>query len=149
MGQRKSTLLRCAQAVVDHQHEFFRSGPMGLSPLRMADVAQELGLHESTVSRAVREKYLQCPRGVYPLGYFFSRRATAEEEPGGLGGAAARALLRRLIDGEDKSKPLSDQKLCERMAREGCPISRRTVAKYREEMRLPDASGRKLRPAKP
>lgn len=149
VGQRKSTLLRCAQAVVDHQHEFFRSGPMGLSPLRMADVAQELGLHESTVSRAVREKYLQCSRGVYPLGYFFSRRATAEEEPGGLGGAAARALLRRLIDGEDKSKPLSDQKLCERMAREGCPISRRTVAKYREEMRLPDASGRKLRPAKP
>lgn len=138
--QRGSTLLRCAQIVVERQSEFFHSGPEALRPLRMGEVAQELGLHESTVSRAVREKYLQCPQGLYPLSWFFSRSAGAGES---LSGTAARKLLVRLIDGEDKDRPLSDQQLSERMAREGCPISRRTVTKYREELGLPSASGRK------
>lgn len=142
IGQRESTLLRCAQAIADRQSGFFRRGPCALLPLRMADVAQELGVHESTVSRAVHEKYLQCPRGVYPMSYFFSRSATAEGE---LGRTAASVLLRQLIDGEDKRRPLSDQKLSEQMALNGCPISRRTVAKYREEMDIPSASGRKAR----
>lgn len=138
--QRGSTLLRCAQVVVERQKEFFRSGAEALRPLRMGEVARELGLHESTVSRAVREKYLQCPQGLYPLSWFFSRSAGAGES---LSGTAARKLLLRLMDGEDKSKPLSDQQLSERMAREGCPISRRTVAKYREELGIPGVSGRK------
>lgn len=143
IGQRESTLQRCAQAIADRQSEFFRRGPCALLPLRMADVAQELGVHESTISRAVREKYLQCTRGVYPMSYFFSRSVTAEGTGAELGGTAARALLRKLIDGEDKNHPLSDQRLCEQMAQNGCPISRRTVAKYREEMNIPSASGRK------
>ena len=138
--QRGSTLLRCAQVIVERQSDFFRFGPEALRPLRMGEVAQELGLHESTVSRAVREKYLQCPQGLYPLSWFFSRSAGAGES---LSGTAARKLLVRLIDGEDKDRPLSDQQLSERMAREGCPISRRTVTKYREELGLPSASGRK------
>lgn len=138
--QRGNTLLRCAQVIVERQSAFFRSGPEALRPLRMGEVAQELGLHESTVSRAVREKYLQCPQGLYPLSWFFTRSAGAGE---GVSGTAARKLLLRLIDGEDKAKPMSDQQLCERMAREGCPISRRTVAKYREELGIPSASGRK------
>lgn len=138
--QRGSTLLRCAQVIVERQSSFFRSGPEALRPLRMGEVAQELGLHESTVSRAVREKYLQCPQGLYPLSWFFSRSAGAGE---GLSGTAARKLLLRLIDGENKGRPLSDQQLSEEMAREGCPISRRTVAKYREELGIPSASGRK------
>ena len=138
--QRGSTLLRCAQVIVERQSDFFRFGPEALRPLRMGEVAQELGLHESTVSRAVREKYLQCPQGLYPLSWFFTRSAGAGE---GVSGTAARKLLLRLIDGEDKAKPLSDQQLSEHMAREGCPISRRTVAKYREELGIPSASGRK------
>lgn len=138
--QRGSTLLRCAQVIVERQSSFFRSGPEALIPLRMSDVAQELGLHESTVSRAVREKYLQCPQGLYPLSWFFTRSAGTGE---GVSGAAARKLLLRLIDGEDKKKPLSDQQLSERMSREGCSISRRTVTKYREELGVPSASGRK------
>ena len=138
--QRGSTLLRCAQVIVERQSDFFRFGPEALRPLRMGEVAQELGLHESTVSRAVREKYLQCPQGLYPLSWFFTRSAGTGE---GVSGTAARKLLLRLIDGEDKAKPLSDQQLSERMAREGCPISRRTVAKYREELGIPSASGRK------
>lgn len=146
IGQRESTLQRCAQVIADQQAEFFRGGPAYLGQLRMADVAQALGIHESTVSRAVREKYLQCRWGVFPLSYFFSRSATAgagaEQE---IGGTASRTLLRQLIDQEDKEHPLSDQKLCEEMARAGCPISRRTVAKYRDEMNLPSAAGRKHR----
>ncbi len=143
VGQRESTLQRCSQAIADVQSEFFRRGPRALLPLRMVDVAQQMEVHESTISRTVREKYLQCVHGVYPMNYFFSRPATAEEAEGGLGGTAARTLLRQLIDAENKTHPLSDQKLCERMAQEGCPISRRTVAKYREEMSLPSASARK------
>ena len=139
--QRQDTLLRCAQAIVDRQEEFFRTGEEALRPLRMADVAQALGIHESTVSRAVREKYLQCQRGVYPLNWFFSRGGAG----GDVGGAAARVMLRRLIDGEDKAHPLSDQKLCEALAHAGCPISRRTVAKYRDELNIPGTSGRKAR----
>ena len=142
IGQRESTLLRCAQSIARHQQDFFRFGPQALVPMRMADVAQELGVHESTVSRTIREKYLQCARGVYPMSYFFSRSATADQS-GTMGGTAARALLKQLLDREDKSRPLSDQKLCEEMERQGCPISRRTVAKYREEMNIPGASGRK------
>lgn len=141
IAQRQDTLLRCAQAIVDRQEAFFREGEQALRPLRMADVADMVGIHESTVSRAVREKYLQCQRGVYPLGWFFSRGAAGGE----VGGAGARAMLRRLIDGEDKAHPLSDQKLCEELARQGCPISRRTVAKYRDELNIPGASGRKNR----
>lgn len=141
IAQRRDTLLRCAQAIVDRQEDFFRRGEQALRPLRMADVADAVGVHESTVSRAVREKYLQCQRGVYPLGYFFSRGGAGED----MGAAAAKAALRRLIDGEDKAHPLSDQKLCEALAAEGCPISRRTVAKYRDELSIPGASGRRAR----
>ena len=143
IGQRERTLLRCAQAITECQQDFFRLGPQALVPLRMADVAQELGVHESTVSRSIREKYLQCARGVYPMSYFFSRSATADQSGAAVGGTAARALLKQLLDQEDKSRPLSDQKLSEEMERQGCPISRRTVAKYREEMNIPGASGRK------
>jgi len=145
IAQRRDTLLRCAQAIVDRQADFFRRGEQALRPLRMADVADAVGIHESTVSRAVREKYLQCSRGGYPLSYFFSRSATAQNPDSKVGGTAARALLRRLIDQEDKSRPLSDQRLGEAMAQLACPISRRTVAKYREELGIPSASGRRAR----
>lgn len=137
--RRQDTLLRCAQAIVDRQEDFFRAGEAALRPLRMADVADAIGIHESTVSRAVREKYLQCRQGVYPLGWFFSRGGAGD----GMGGAAAKAVLRRLIDGEDKAHPLSDRQLCEALSAEGCPISRRTVAKYRDELNIPGASGRR------
>lgn len=138
VDQRESTLLRCTQAIVEVQTEFFRRGPQALLPMRMADVSEKLGLHESTISRAVREKYIQCPQGVYPMSYFFSRNATAGKA--GVGGVSARLLLKQLIDQEDK--PLSDQKLSQLLAQAGCPVSRRTVAKYRGEMNIPDQAGR-------
>ena len=139
--QRRSTLLQCAEHILELQEDFFRHGPGHLRPMSLADIAQRVGVHESTVSRTVKDKYIQCASGVYPLSYFFSR---------GLGGSgdasspdAAKALLKKLIAGEDKKKPLSDQKLCELMGREGCEISRRTVAKYRDELGIPSTTGRK------
>lgn len=137
IDQRRSTLLRCAQYLAQRQEEFFRLGRGHLRPLTMRQVAQALDIHESTVSRTVKNKYLRCPQGVYPLGYFFT---------GSLGETAstqesAKVLLQRLI--REEGKPLSDQKLCEEMARQGCPISRRTVAKYREELHIPSAADRR------
>ena len=137
IDQRRSTLLQCARFVVERQEAFFRSGPGHLIPLTMGEAADSLGVHESTVSRTVRDKYLQCDWGVYPLSYFFSRSLGRE----GTSADRAKALLKRLVAQEDR--PLSDQKLCEEMAAQGCPISRRTVAKYREELGIPNASGRK------
>ena len=146
--QRRSTLLRCAECILELQAEFFRRGPGHLKPMCLADIAQKVGVHESTVSRTVRDKYLQCASGVYPLSYFFSRSLGAPAaRPGTEENTSspdfAKALLKKLIGGEDKHKPLSDQKLCERMAREGCELSRRTVAKYRDELGIPSTTGRK------
>lgn len=146
--QRRSTLLRCAECILELQEELFRRGPGHLKPMCLADIAQKVGVHESTVSRTVRDKYLQCASGVYPLSYFFSRSLGAPAaRPGTEENASspdfAKALLKKLIGGEDKHKPLSDQKLCERMAREGCELSRRTVAKYRDELGIPSTTGRK------
>lgn len=139
--QRRSTLLSCASCILSLQEPFFRNGPGHLVPLSLADVAARIGVHESTVSRAVRDKYLQCSFGVYPLSYFFSRSLG-----GGACGAspdAAKALLKKLIGGEDRRKPLSDQRLCDLMAAEGCKLSRRTVAKYRDELGIASTTGRK------
>ena len=115
-----------------------------LVPLRLSDVAQELAVHESTVSRAIREKYLQCARGIYPLSYFFSREVGSAGEGNSV--HQIKSLLARLVAQEDKEHPLSDQKLCQMLEGEGVTISRRTVAKYRDELGLPSASGRRARP---
>ena len=145
--QRRSTLMACAECILDLQEAFFHKGPGHLVPLSLADVAGRIGVHESTVSRAVKDKYIQCSMGVYPLSYFFSRglgasaSASAGEEAASPD--AAKALLKKFIAGEDKKKPLSDQKLCELMAAQGCPLSRRTVAKYRDELHIPSTAGRK------
>lgn len=135
--QRRSTLIRCARWIVERQEDFFRYGPSGMRPLTMGDAARELGIHESTVSRTVKGKYLQCGRGVYPLSYFFSRALG----PGEASPQAAKAMLKKLVEGEEK--PLSDQKLCDEMSRRGVFLSRRTVAKYREELGIPSAAGRR------
>ena len=105
--QRRSTLLDCARAIVRRQEAFFRSAGGHLVPLRLSDVAQELAIHESTVSRAIREKYLQCARGVYPLSFFFSREVGAAGE--GTSVHQIKSRLRELVEGEDKARPLSDQ----------------------------------------
>ena len=144
LSQREHTMLRCAQAIVRRQKDFFLFGPQKLIPLRITDIAEELDLHDSTVSRAIREKFLQCNKGIFPLHYFFSHTAAVQTSSNEqLSATAAKELLKRLISTEDKHHPLSDQKLCAFMASQGCPLSRRTVTKYRKILNIPNASLRK------
>ncbi|MGN0968627.1 MAG: RNA polymerase factor sigma-54 [Oscillospiraceae bacterium] len=139
--QRRSTVLRCVRCIVARQEEFFRGVRGTPRPMTLADVAADTQMHESTVSRAVRDKYLQCARGLFPLNAFFSRALPSGQEDRCAG--QAKAALRALIDREDKRAPLSDQKLCEALAGQDLILSRRTVAKYRDEMGIPSAPGRK------
>ena len=140
---RRATLLACTHYIADRQREFFRHGPGCLRPLSMADTAAGLGIHESTVSRAIHDKYLQCTHGVFPLKYFFSRSLQAAHTETGISVEQARSALRALVDGEDKKRPMSDQKLCEQLEKKNIQLSRRTVAKYRGELGIPSAAGRK------
>ena len=143
IGQRQATLLSCARCVVARQEDFFRRGSAHLRPMTLADVAGDLSVHESTVSRALKDKYLQCGRGVFPMSWFFSR-ALPSDSGDGASPEGAKAAIRELIDGEDKRKPLSDQKLCDALAEQGMTLSRRTVAKYRDELGIPSGPGRKV-----
>ena len=147
--QRGKTLMQVSRAILEHQEEFFTFGPAHLNPLKLADIAQELDIHESTVSRAVSKKYLQCSWGVYPMNFFFSRSVAVQESRSNESGAQSvtaadiKRVLREIIEEENKKKPYSDRLLGEKLAERGISISRRTVAKYREEEGIADASGRK------
>lgn len=149
MAQRGKTLMQVSKAVLEHQEGFFTHGPAKLAPLKLSDISRELDIHESTVSRAVSKKYLQCSWGVYPMNFFFSRQVSVRENTSGPQPATAvtagniKCAIREIIDGENKKKPYSDRLLCEQLAGRGITISRRTVAKYREEEGIADASGRK------
>ncbi len=144
ISQRSSTLLRVVRALVEWQHDFFQFGPGHKRPMRLTDVAEELEIHESTVSRTMRGKYLQCAWGVFPLNYFLTSVAVRgdfqEEEKTP---EQVKHLIRQIVEQEDKKKPCSDQAISERLGDYGVSISRRTVNKYRQEMNIPDKSGRK------
>lgn len=145
--QRRLTLLRVTEAIVRFQRDFFDRGPRYLRPLTLRDVAQAVGVHESTVSRATSGKWAQTPRGMFELKYFFSsgvQMGCGE----GVAAEAVKRMLADLIRQEDPSRPLSDQALAEALAAQGIRIARRTVAKYREEMGVPN-SGQRRRYVKP
>ena len=140
--QRKATLMRVVNIVLKSQKEFFTGGPLALKPLPMIDVAKELGIHVGTVSRAVSEKYMQTPTGIFPLRYFFT---SGKEQTNGesVSWDAIRAKMQEIVDNEDKKKPYNDEKLAEELTKQGVVISRRTVAKYRDIMSIPPARKRK------
>lgn len=141
--QRKNTLLRVTTAIVKHQREFFKQGHLHLKPLPMATIADEVGVHIATVSRAVAGKYAQCPQGVLPLRGFFSG-GTKAEDGSMTSWNAVKAQLQQIVDAEDKSKPYSDDQLKEKLGEEGINhIARRTVAKYRKLLNIPVARFRK------
>lgn len=131
--QRKSTVIKCAERIVERQQAFFAGG--FLVPMTLALIAADLEVHPSTVSRAIRDKYLQCSAGIFPLSHFFSRSVGGDAGPD-----TAKALLLEAIENEDKQKPLSDSSLAEILQKKGVSISRRTVAKYRGELNIPVAS---------
>jgi RNA polymerase sigma-54 factor len=141
--QRKNTLLRVAKAIVKYQKDFFEKGQLYLHPLPMSKVAEDVGVHLATVSRAVAGKYILCPWGVLPLRKFFSG---GREDVNGEGRSweAIRAELQKIIDGEDKARPLSDDQIRKRLQKAGINnLARRTVAKYRKLLNIPAARFRK------
>jgi RNA polymerase sigma-54 factor len=141
--QRKNTLLRVARAVVKYQRDFFEKGQLYLKPLPMSKIADEVGVHLATVSRAVAGKYIQCSWGVLPLRKFFSG-GTEDDSGEALSWEAIRGKLQQIIDSEDKSKPLSDDQIRECLAEAGIKnLARRTVAKYRKLLNIPAARFRR------
>lgn len=140
--QRNSTLLRVINVVIEAQRTFFDEGPAALRPLPMTGVADQLGIHVATVSRAVNEKYLQTPRGIFPLRMFFSG-GTETESGDAMSWAAIQARLETIIQEEDKSSPYNDDQLVEQLKEHGIEIARRTVAKYRKQLNMPPARQRR------
>lgn len=141
---RQQTLSKIIDAVVARQQEFFTEGSSALKPLTMTDVATELGMHESTVSRAVEGKYLRAPGGLVKLRSLFTNALPAGGD-GEVASDAVREKIRELIADEDPAKPLSDQKIADTLKKQGVEVARRTVAKYREQLRIPSTSERKAR----
>jgi RNA polymerase sigma-54 factor len=140
--QRNSTILRVIKAVVEHQKEFFDKGPEHLKPLPMINVADQLGIHVATVSRAVSEKWVETPRGIMPLRRFFSGGTTSADGED-MSWDAVKEKLRVIIDNEDKNNPLNDDEIVEKLTEQGIHIARRTVAKYRKILNIPPARQRK------
>lgn len=141
--QRKNTLLKVVQAIVRNQRDFFERGPLHLRPLPMSKVADEVGVHLATVSRAVSGKYMQCAWGILPLRKFFSG-GTEDENGQAHSWEAVRVKLQQIIDEEDKTQPLNDDQIKEKLAEVGIPnLARRTVAKYRKLLNIPTARFRK------
>jgi len=139
---RNETLIRVAQCIVRRQELFLEEGEMAMKPMILKDVAEELGMHESTISRATTAKYMHTPRGVFEFKFFFSSHVSATDG-GEVSSTAIRAQIRRLIADEDASKPLSDSAIAKRLEREGAKVARRTVAKYRESMGIASSSERR------
>jgi len=140
--QRFSTILRVSQAVVDRQRNFFEHGEIAMRPLVLREIADEVGLHESTISRVTTRKYMLTPRGVYELKYFFGSHV-ATDTGGACSATAIRALIKQLVSEENPKKPLSDSQITEILGKQGIVVARRTIAKYRESLQIPPASQRK------
>ncbi|MFZ6654235.1 RNA polymerase factor sigma-54 [Undibacterium sp. TJN19] len=142
MRQRFDTILRVAQAIVERQRNFFTHGAVAMRPLVLREIADTLGLHESTISRVTTQKYMLTPHGMFELKYFFGSHV-ATETGGEASSTAIRALIKQLIGAEDQKSPLSDSKIADMLGEQGMVIARRTVAKYREALKIPPVSLRK------
>ncbi|MSO20898.1 MAG: RNA polymerase sigma-54 factor [Acidobacteria bacterium] len=142
--QRKQTILKVTDVIVARQRDFLEAGPDYLKPMMIKDVAEEIGVHPSTVSRAVAEKYAYTPQGIFELRYFFSE---AVNGPSGAGIPllTLRRMVRKMIDQEDKANPLTDDELARRLSEQGIDVNRRTVAKYRADLKIPSTHQRRDR----
>ncbi|MGB2681660.1 MAG: RNA polymerase factor sigma-54 [Candidatus Competibacter sp.] len=142
LQNRNETLLKVATSIVERQREFLERGDEFMKPLILRDIAEELSMHESTISRVTTQKYMYTPRGIYELKFFFSSHV-GTSDGGECSSTAIRAMIRKLIQTEEPSKPLSDDKIAKLLEDEGIQVARRTVAKYREAMSIPSSSDRK------
>lgn len=133
--QRFDTILRVSQAIVDRQRHFFEHGEVAMRPLVLREIADTLGLHESTVSRVTTQKFMLTPRGIFELKYFFGSHVTTDTG-GACSATAIRALIKQLVGEEDQRKPLSDSQIAEILGKQGIVVARRTIAKYRESLQI-------------
>ncbi|EFA4074365.1 RNA polymerase factor sigma-54 [Escherichia coli O96] len=142
LESRNDTLLRVSRCIVEQQQAFFEQGEEYMKPMVLADIAQAVEMHESTISRVTTQKYLHSPRGIFELKYFFSSHVNTEDG-GEASSTAIRALVKKLIAAENPAKPLSDSKLTSLLSEQGIMVARRTVAKYRESLSIPPSNQRK------
>lgn len=142
LQSRNETLLKVASCIVERQRGFLEYGDEAMKPLVLRDVAEAVGMHESTISRVTTQKYMHTPRGIYEFKYFFSSHV-GTADGGECSATAIRAIIKKLIASENPSKPLSDSKIAEILFKQGIKVARRTVAKYREAMSLPPSNERK------
>ena len=136
--QRRSTLTKVAQEIVNHQQRFFEEGPEALEPLKMQQIADRVGVHVTTVSRAVDDKWMQTPRGLFPLKRFFVG-GTQTDEGEDVAWDTVRMKMQEIVDKEDKRKPYSDDELVAELSKQGLTVARRTVTKYRKKMGIPSS----------
>lgn len=142
LESRNDTLLRVSCCIVEQQQDFFEHGAEYMKPMVLADIAQAVEMHESTISRVTTQKYLHSPRGIFELKYFFSSHVNTEGG-GEASSTAIRALVKKLVAAENPAKPLSDSKLTSLLSEQGIMVARRTVAKYRESLSIPPSNQRK------
>jgi RNA polymerase sigma-54 factor len=140
--QRSQTIYNVVKAVVNHQIQFFEHGEKHLKPLTLKKIADDIGIHESTVSRSISGKYMQTPRGVFEIKHFFTS-GVSDGSAEGMASGSIKALIREIVTAEDPSAPLSDQAITEKLKAKGIEISRRTIVKYRDEMGILSSSKRR------
>jgi len=140
--QRFETILRVSQAIVDRQRHFLEHGEVAMRPLVLREIAEALGLHESTISRVTTQKFMATPRGTFELKYFFGSHV-ATEAGGAASSTAIRALIKQLVSAEDARSPLSDARIAQILGEQGIVVARRTIAKYRESLQIPPVNQRK------
>ena len=142
LQSRNETLLKVASCIVERQRGFLEHGEEAMKALVLHDIATAVGMHESTISRVTTQKFMHTPRGIYELKYFFSSHVSTDGG-GECSATAIRALIRKMVAAEDRSKPLSDSRIAELLKERGINVARRTIAKYREALSIPSSSERK------
>ncbi len=142
LSSRNETLLKVGRTIVDRQRAFFDHGPEAMKPLVLHDIAESVQMHESTISRVTTNKYMLTPRGIFELKYFFSSHVSTVDG-GTCSATAIRSLIKKIVEEESPSKPVSDNKIAEILANQGINVARRTIAKYRESMNIPPSNQRK------
>ena len=142
LRNRNETLLKVATCIVERQREFLEHGEEYMKPLVLRDIAETMEMHESTISRVTTQKYMRTPRGIYEFKFFFSSHV-GTSDGGECSSVAIRAMIKKLISGENSQKPLSDSKIANMLSQDGIKVARRTVAKYRELMSIPSSTERK------
>jgi RNA polymerase sigma-54 factor len=142
LQSRSETLLKVSTSIVERQKDFLEYGEQAMKPLVLHDIAEELGLHESTISRVTTNKYMHTPRGIYELKFFFSSHVNTNNGDTA-SSTAIRALIKKLVSEENPQKPFSDSKIANMLAEQGINVARRTIAKYREALSIPPSNERK------